>query len=106
MGSSSENRTQHYIREREQLRRELKSCGKYVCYLCSKHLPLDDEGVDCHHLLGRDNDRIFDSEYMVFVHHQCHMQYHFSSEKPYWWHHFLIKLNRDHPNIKIRSKWQ
>lgn len=99
------DRVKKYQQVRERKRLELKEKGKYVCFFCSLPLPLHDEGVDCHHLIGRDNDTIYDEKYLVFAHHQCHMEYHFNGKEPVWWHHFLIKMEREYPEIKL-NKWR
>jgi len=98
-------REDNYITVRESKRKHLKQSGAYACIFCSKPLPLTDEGVDCHHLIGRDNDNISEERYLTFAHHECHMQYHYSPTKPGWWHHFSIKIQRLYPEISIRKKW-
>jgi len=95
-----------YIRIREEKRKELKHTGKYTCVFCSLPLPLNDEGVDCHHIIGRDNNNLTEYRYLSFCHHKCHMEYHQSSVKPAWWDKFLTRIKREWPELtQIQSKW-
>ena len=86
-----------YVEVRERLRQRLRREGKYFCVFCiSTSRPLDPE-ADCHHLLGRDEDLLFDEEFLSFAHGDCHHDYHSKPHDKLWWFPLFLK--------NLRNQW-
>jgi len=85
-----------YIDLKEEIIAEYKKNGIYNCQFCGKKFE-DDDIVDIHHLLGRQESKLTDKKDLILVHRQCHTEYHsFTVEqlfKTKWYSWFLMGLH-------------
>jgi hypothetical protein len=81
----------------KQMDKEAKANGSYVCFFCGE---LIEGRADHHHLDGKENSRLTDSDMIVLAHRDCHRQYHdLPVAKIKWYLGFLDRLKKKDPAL-------
>lgn len=78
---------------------QAQSNGTFCCFFCGQPFY---ETPDWHHLSGRENERLVDTENLVFVHRYCHRHWHSTPlsqmvNEP-WWSVFVRGLE-NYPDV-------
>ncbi len=99
-----EQNNKEYIRVRENKRKWQKEKGYYKCVFCNKPLDDDKDLIDCHHMIGRDGDRLAEWKNLFFAHRNHHSEYHHEKDinrlmKTSWYPPFFERLRELNPKV-------
>ncbi|KKP51034.1 MAG: hypothetical protein UR43_C0028G0005 [candidate division TM6 bacterium GW2011_GWF2_33_332] len=71
--------------------------GRIFCIFCQGEIGKE---PDCHHLDGRDEDKLLNKDDWSLAHHKCHMDYDSMPwRKLIWWMDYIKNIKISHPHI-------
>ena len=93
------NTNQEYNAIVKKMKDDAREDKDAVCFFCGGHFK-ERSVIDCHHIFGREGEKLVDRENLVLVHRECHSKYHsLSVHKINWYPEWLERIKDTDPKL-------